>query len=145
MHIILRYEMERALIRGDLAVEDVSTVACFPLLHSPNACCQGITPRVACGACRLFSHTLSQPQVPEVWNAKMEEYLGVTPANDAQGCLQDVHWSAGRELRRHSALLRWAPLDACLAAHVSPSSSCLIVSPFTAVFGYFGCYYLGAA
>jgi Zn-dependent M32 family carboxypeptidase len=97
MHIILRYEMERALIRGDLAVEDVSTVACFLLLQSPNTCCQGVTLCVACGACRLFSYTLSQPQVPKVWNAKMEEYLGVTPANDAQGCLQDVHWSAGRE------------------------------------------------
>jgi carboxypeptidase Taq len=30
-----------------------------------------------------------------VWNEKMKEYLGVTPENDAQGCLQDVHWSAG--------------------------------------------------
>jgi Zn-dependent M32 family carboxypeptidase len=39
------------------------------------------------------------PQVPAVWNAKMKEYLGVTPENDAQGCLQDVHWSAGRERR----------------------------------------------
>jgi len=37
--------------------------------------------------------------VPAVWNAKMKEYLGVTPENDAQGCLQDVHWSAGRERR----------------------------------------------
>jgi carboxypeptidase Taq len=30
-----------------------------------------------------------------VWNEKMQEYLGVTPENDAQGCLQDVHWGAG--------------------------------------------------
>lgn len=29
----------------------------------------------------------------------MAAYLGVTPENDAQGCLQDVHWSAGREWR----------------------------------------------
>ncbi|HKI55470.1 MAG TPA: carboxypeptidase M32, partial [Anaerolineales bacterium] len=33
--------------------------------------------------------------LPEVWNTKMEEYLGITPPNDAQGVLQDVHWSGG--------------------------------------------------
>ena len=27
----------------------------------------------------------------------MQQYLGVSPESDAQGCLQDVHWSAGRE------------------------------------------------
>jgi len=55
MHIILRFEIERDLISGDLDVEDV----------------------------------------PEVWNEKMEEYLGVTPDTDAEGCLQDIHWSHG--------------------------------------------------
>lgn len=34
-------------------------------------------------------------ELPEYWNAKYQEYLGVTPPNDAQGCLQDVHWSMG--------------------------------------------------
>ncbi|MFN3491504.1 MAG: carboxypeptidase M32 [Anaerolineales bacterium] len=33
--------------------------------------------------------------LPEIWNTKMKEYLGVTPPNDAQGVLQDVHWSYG--------------------------------------------------
>lgn len=33
--------------------------------------------------------------VPKVWNAKMKELLGEEPPSDAQGCLQDVHWSAG--------------------------------------------------
>jgi carboxypeptidase Taq len=33
--------------------------------------------------------------LPELWNAKMEEYLGVRPRNDAEGVLQDVHWSGG--------------------------------------------------
>jgi carboxypeptidase Taq len=33
--------------------------------------------------------------LPELWNAKMEEYLGIRPQNDAQGVLQDVHWSGG--------------------------------------------------
>jgi carboxypeptidase Taq len=33
--------------------------------------------------------------LPEIWNAKMKDYLGVVPPNDAQGVLQDVHWSYG--------------------------------------------------
>ncbi len=33
--------------------------------------------------------------LPELWNAKMEEYLGMTPTSDAEGVLQDVHWSFG--------------------------------------------------
>ncbi|MBI2432978.1 MAG: carboxypeptidase M32 [Candidatus Hydrogenedentes bacterium] len=53
LHIILRYELERALIEGDLAVVDV----------------------------------------PAAWNAKMKQYLGLEAPNDAQGCLQDIHWS----------------------------------------------------
>lgn len=55
LHVILRYELEAALLRGEIAVEDL----------------------------------------PALWDAKMQEYLGVTPANAAQGVLQDVHWSAG--------------------------------------------------
>jgi len=55
MHIILRCEIDSALVRGELDVEDV----------------------------------------PEVWNRKMEEYLGVVPDTDAEGCLQDIHWSMG--------------------------------------------------
>ncbi|ACV10340.1 Carboxypeptidase Taq [Halorhabdus utahensis DSM 12940] len=55
MHIVLRFEIERALIGGDL---DVS-------------------------------------EVPHVWNDKMEEYLGVRPDTDAEGCLQDIHWTNG--------------------------------------------------
>lgn len=33
--------------------------------------------------------------LPEAWNAKMETYLGTLPPDDAQGVLQDVHWSGG--------------------------------------------------
>ena len=33
--------------------------------------------------------------LPEIWNAKMQEYLGITPPNDAKGVLQDIHWSGG--------------------------------------------------
>jgi carboxypeptidase Taq len=33
--------------------------------------------------------------LPDLWNTKMQEYLGITPPNDAKGVLQDVHWSGG--------------------------------------------------
>jgi len=33
--------------------------------------------------------------LPRIWNERMEEYLGVEVPNDANGVLQDVHWSAG--------------------------------------------------
>ena len=55
MHIILRYEIEKALIAGSLQVHEL----------------------------------------PQFWNDKMEEYLGIRPKNDAEGVLQDVHWSDG--------------------------------------------------
>jgi carboxypeptidase Taq len=55
LHILLRFELEVALIEGSLSVSDL----------------------------------------PSAWNAKMEEYLGITPENEATGALQDVHWSAG--------------------------------------------------
>jgi carboxypeptidase Taq len=55
MHIVVRFEIERDLVNGDLDVADV----------------------------------------PEVWNDKYEQYLGIRPENDAEGCLQDIHWSHG--------------------------------------------------
>jgi len=33
--------------------------------------------------------------LPEAWNAKMRDYLGIVPPNDALGVLQDIHWSGG--------------------------------------------------
>ncbi len=55
LHIIIRYEIEKALINGKVKVEDL----------------------------------------PEIWNQKYKEYLGVEPENDADGVLQDVHWAGG--------------------------------------------------
>jgi carboxypeptidase Taq len=55
LHIMLRLEMEIAMLEGKVAVKDV----------------------------------------PELWNSKMKDYLGVTPPNDAKGVLQDIHWSGG--------------------------------------------------
>lgn len=55
MHIVVRFEVERDLIRGDLEVGEI----------------------------------------PSVWNDKIEEYLGIRPENDAECCLQDIHWTYG--------------------------------------------------
>lgn len=55
LHIMLRYEIEKGLISGEVQVADL----------------------------------------PSIWNQKMEDYLGITPSNDAEGVLQDVHWSGG--------------------------------------------------
>ncbi len=45
--------------------------------------------------CGLLNGEIAFKDVPEVWNAKMQEYLGITPSTDSEGCLQDVHWSEG--------------------------------------------------
>ena len=55
LHIMLRLDIEIALMEGSLEVKDL----------------------------------------PEAWNARMQEYLGLTPPDDAQGVLQDIHWSMG--------------------------------------------------
>jgi carboxypeptidase Taq len=33
--------------------------------------------------------------VPAVWNEEFEKIFGLKVPNDAQGCLQDIHWSLG--------------------------------------------------
>ena len=55
LHIMLRLELEIALMEGSIAAKDL----------------------------------------PEAWNSRMDEYLGLTPPDDADGVLQDVHWSSG--------------------------------------------------
>ncbi|UJP05497.1 MAG: carboxypeptidase M32 [Nitrosomonas sp.] len=55
LHVILRYEIEKGLFDGSMAVDDL----------------------------------------PEIWNAFMQKYLGITPPNDTLGVLQDSHWSSG--------------------------------------------------
>lgn len=55
LHIILRYELEKAMIAGDLQVKDL----------------------------------------PDAWNDKMRELLGIVPETNAKGCLQDIHWADG--------------------------------------------------
>lgn len=55
LHIIIRYEIEKALINDEIKVE----------------------------------------QLPDIWNKKYKEYLGVEPKNDKEGVLQDMHWAGG--------------------------------------------------
>jgi len=55
LHILLRFELERAMVKGDLKPSDV----------------------------------------PGAWNEKVKAYFGLTVPDDAQGCLQDIHWSSG--------------------------------------------------
>jgi carboxypeptidase Taq len=55
LHIVIRWELERDLINGELEVEEL----------------------------------------PQKWNDKYEEYLGIRPENDAEGVMQDVHWYQG--------------------------------------------------
>lgn len=43
----------------------------------------------------MVEGTIAVKDLPEIWNAKMQEYLGVTPPDDAKGVLQDIHWSGG--------------------------------------------------
>ncbi|MBS0603897.1 MAG: carboxypeptidase M32 [Verrucomicrobia bacterium] len=43
----------------------------------------------------LIEGTLKVKEIPDAWNSKMREYLGISPEFDGQGCLQDIHWSLG--------------------------------------------------
>jgi carboxypeptidase Taq len=43
----------------------------------------------------LVEGTLAVRDLPEAWNARFEQYLGIPVTNDIEGVLQDVHWSAG--------------------------------------------------
>jgi carboxypeptidase Taq len=43
----------------------------------------------------ILSGELALEDLPEAWNARMGEYLGIDVPDDAHGVLQDVHWSGG--------------------------------------------------
>mgnify|MGYP005685420211 FL=1 len=44
---------------------------------------------------QLVNGNINVSDLPDIWNSKMEEYLGVTPPNNTKGVLQDIHWSMG--------------------------------------------------
>ncbi|MHA1728100.1 MAG: carboxypeptidase M32, partial [Promethearchaeota archaeon] len=43
----------------------------------------------------LFADKITVAELPQVWNEKMDEYLGQKITNDTEGVLQDVHWYGG--------------------------------------------------
>jgi carboxypeptidase Taq len=43
----------------------------------------------------LFDGSLAVRDLAAAWNEGMQELLGLLPANDLEGCLQDVHWAIG--------------------------------------------------
>ncbi|MBT4359359.1 MAG: carboxypeptidase M32 [Candidatus Marinimicrobia bacterium] len=43
----------------------------------------------------IINENFPVAELPQLWNDKMEEYLGVRPSTDSEGVLQDVHWSFG--------------------------------------------------
>lgn len=43
----------------------------------------------------MIEGRIATKDLPEIWNEKMRDYLGVVPSNDTTGVLQDVHWSGG--------------------------------------------------
>lgn len=43
----------------------------------------------------IFRDGVKVEELPAMWNSKMQEYLQITPENDAEGILQDMHWSDG--------------------------------------------------
>ncbi len=43
----------------------------------------------------LINNKIKVDDLPKIWKDKMKKYLGVVPKTDAEGVLQDVHWSHG--------------------------------------------------
>ena len=43
----------------------------------------------------LMEGSLAAQDLPEIWNSRMKEYLGIVPTTDREGVLQDVHWAGG--------------------------------------------------
>jgi carboxypeptidase Taq len=44
---------------------------------------------------KIFEDNLNVSEIPEFWNDRMEQLLGVRPSKDSLGVLQDTHWSSG--------------------------------------------------
>ncbi len=43
----------------------------------------------------IFNDEVTVAELPKIWDDKYEEYLGIRPANNSEGIMQDVHWSLG--------------------------------------------------
>ena len=43
----------------------------------------------------IFAGEVGVDDLPTIWNQKYQDYLGITPPNDTDGVMQDIHWSEG--------------------------------------------------
>lgn len=43
----------------------------------------------------LFADKISIAELPEIWNQKYTDYLGLEIKNDSEGVMQDTHWASG--------------------------------------------------
>ena len=43
----------------------------------------------------LLSGDLEVDDLPSAWNEMMQKMIGITPDNDKNGCMQDIHWADG--------------------------------------------------
>jgi carboxypeptidase Taq len=43
----------------------------------------------------LLEQEMPVAELPDRWNRRMHDLLGIRPASDAEGCLQDIHWAEG--------------------------------------------------
>jgi carboxypeptidase Taq len=44
---------------------------------------------------KILEGSLPVADLPEAWNANLEQRLSIRPSNDVEGCLQDIHWAVG--------------------------------------------------
>ncbi|MGC1524201.1 MAG: carboxypeptidase M32 [Steroidobacteraceae bacterium] len=44
---------------------------------------------------KILEGSLPVADLPEAWNANLEQRLNIRPSNDVEGCLQDIHWAVG--------------------------------------------------
>jgi carboxypeptidase Taq len=44
---------------------------------------------------KILEGSLPVADLPEAWNANLEQRLNIRPTNDIDGCLQDIHWAVG--------------------------------------------------
>ncbi len=43
----------------------------------------------------IFNSDIDIEELPQIWNQKYQEYMGITPSTDSEGILQDTHWACG--------------------------------------------------
>jgi carboxypeptidase Taq len=89
----------------------------------------------------LMERELPVADLPAAWNEAYRRYLGVTPADDAEGCLQDGHWASGQIGYFPTYTLGnlfAAQLFARAAVDLDDLDACLRRGDFTSLLGWLG-------